>query len=71
MVLVQDTQTKNTFGLPQPVQLSDGLSMTYEIFSLQREINEMTDSFGPCLNAFNSLLKTSMTVLNVNCLKNS
>ena len=71
MVLVQDTQTKNTFGLPWPIQLSDGLSMTCEIFSLQREINEVIDSSGLCLKASNSLLETSMIVLNANCLKNS
>ena len=51
--------------------ISDGLSMTYEIFFLQRGINEVTDSSGLCLNAFNSLLDTSMTVLNAWCLKNS
>ena len=51
--------------------ISDGLSMTCEIFFLQRGINEVTDSSGLCLNAFNSFLDTSMTVLNACCLKNS
>ena len=31
----------------------------------------MTDSSGLCLKASNSLLETSMTILNANCLKNS
>ena len=53
------------------LSLLDGISITCEIFSLQREINEVTDSFGLCLKAFNSLLETLTTVLNANCLKNS
>ena len=45
--------------------------MTCKIFSLQWEINEVADSYGICLNASNSLLDTSMTVLNAYYLKNS
>ena len=45
--------------------------MTYKIFSLQWEINEVADSYGLCLNASNFLLDTSMTVLNAYYLKNS
>ena len=50
---------------------SEGRSIIYEIFFLQREINEVTDSSSLYLKASNSLLKASMMVLNVNCLKNS
>ena len=53
------------------LSLSDGLSMTYKMFSLLREMNEVTDSSGLCLNASNSLLDTSMILLNAYCLKNS
>ena len=49
----------------------NGLSITYEIFSIQQEINEVTDSSDLYLKAPNSFLETSMTVLNANCLKNS
>ena len=48
---------------------SEGWSIICEIFSLQREINEVTESSGLCLKAPKSLLETSMTVLNANCLK--
>ena len=50
---------------------SEGWSTICAIFSLHREINEVTDSFNPYLKAFSSLLETSMTMLNANCLKNS
>ena len=45
--------------------------MICEIFSLQWEINEVTDSSDLCLKTSNSLIETSMIVLNANCLKNS
>ena len=41
------------------------------IFSLQREMNEVTDSSGLCLRASNSLRDTSTTVLKEYCLINS
>ena len=45
--------------------------MTCEIFSLQREMNEVIDSSDLYLNTSNSFLDTSMTVLNAYYLKNS
>ena len=45
--------------------------MICEIFPLQREMNEVTDSSSLYLKTSNSLLETSMIVLNANYLKNS
>ena len=50
--------------------LSDGLSMIWEILSLQREMNDVTVSSGLYLKASNSLHETSMIVLNANYRRN-
>ena len=51
--------------------ISDGLSMIWAIFSLQREMNDVTVSSGFYLKASDSLRETSMIALNANYRKNS
>ena len=45
--------------------------MICAIFSLQQEINEVTDSSGFCQRVFNPLRDTSTTLLKEYCLRNS
>ena len=50
---------------------SEGLSIICDIFSLQRDMNKVTDSSGLCLRASNSLRDTSTTMLKEYCMRNS
>ena len=49
----------------------EGLSIICDIFSLQQDINEVTDSSSLCLRASNSLYDMSTTVLKEYCMGNS
>ena len=50
---------------------SECLSIICNIFSLQWDMNEVTDSSGLCLRVSNSLCDTSTTMLKEYCLRNS
>ena len=53
------------------IDRSEGLLIICDIFSLQRDMNEVTDSSGLCLRASNSLRDTSTTMLMEYRLRNS